>query len=57
MEMDRNIAAYVESRNLDINSLAWKDYLRVVEFDVIFAMLACFLQIISNFYLLFGREH
>jgi hypothetical protein len=56
-EIDKNIYLYVESSSVDINSLRWKDYMRIVEFDVIFAMLASSLQIISNFYLLFGREH
>ncbi len=56
-QIDHNIFEYVEKNKVDINSVQWKDYLRVVEFDVVFALLASVLQIISNFYLMFGREH
>lgn len=45
----------IKVRKISIHNLRWKDYLNVVEIEVLFNVLANALQIIGNIYLLFGR--
>lgn len=57
VEMSETIEVNIEARHITINNLQWSDYLKILDFDVVFSVISNSFLVVGNFYLLFSREH